>query len=94
MKAILEFKLPEDEMEYNRAVKATDAFLALWAVAQDIFRPARKHGYPNNPRLNELLDSEKDSKVAKAVSEAIGLLETQFYIIVNDHGVNPSDNLE
>ncbi len=93
MKAILEFNLPEDRSDHIRATKATDAFIALWDIAQEIFRPARKHGYSDN-RLRELMDYEKDPKTAEAVTEAISLLEQKFYEIVNERGVNPSDNLE
>lgn len=90
MKATLIFDLPEDQMEHKRAVKSTDAFLALWEIANEVFRPARKHGYgngKNSERLNQLLQNEQ-------VAEAIGLLEEEFYEIVNEKEVNPSENLE
>lgn len=46
-KAILEFNLPEEEAEFQMAVNAASLQSALWDVAQDVFRPARKHGYPS-----------------------------------------------
>lgn len=80
MKATLTFTLPEDADDHIKAVKAPDAFLALWRIQQEIFRPARKHGY-NDAQLNKLLEIE-------AVGEAIGLLEGMYREIIDDLGLN------
>lgn len=34
MKAILKYKIPEEESEFKHAVKGRDAFLSLWDFAQ------------------------------------------------------------
>lgn len=48
MKAILEFNLPEEQGEFDLATKAGNMHSALWDIAQEVFRPARKHGYSSN----------------------------------------------
>lgn len=82
MKAILEFDLSDaDERDAHlRAIKAPDAYAALWDIAQEVFRPARKHGY-SDPDLNKLLKSDD-------VEEAISLLEKRFYQILEDKGID------
>lgn len=87
-KAILEFDLSDhhEKQEHRRAVNNLDAYLSLWDIAQEIFRPHRKHGYPNS-ELQKLLDSNE------AVGEAIGILETQFYEILKHYGVNLDEDI-
>lgn len=87
MKAILEFNLPEDRFEHTRAVKGTDAYIVLWEVSQQIFRPARKHGYLSDPKLNQLLGGDHGD----AVEEAIGLLEDKFHELLRDRGISLED---
>jgi hypothetical protein len=79
MKAILEFTLPEEREEFETAVKAPALQAALWDVAQEVFRPARKHGYVDS-RLQKMME-EKDGE------ELIGELETLFFEILRRHGV-------
>ena len=80
MKAILTFNLPEDQREFDRAVKGDDAHIALYDIGQQVFRPARKHGYPEQ-ELQKLLEQP-------GVIEAIEYLEAKFYGIINDHMLN------
>lgn len=80
-KAILEFHLPEEENEFQAAIQGQDCRMALWDIAQEIFRPARKHGY-SDQRIQELIDKNE-----KAV-ELIGLLETRFYVMLEERGIN------
>lgn len=84
MKAILEFNL-EDQYERNahmRAVKSTQAYGALWDIANEIFRSARKHGYKNEAISNLV------KKLGPDADELIGLLEKEFYGILEDHEVS------
>jgi len=97
MKAILEFNLDEreDSMNHKRAIKATDAFIALQAIADQIFRPARKHGY-GDKRLNELIETSReiiggDGCETHLGSEIISVLEDRFYKILKDLDVNLDD---
>lgn len=78
MKAILEFDLndPDDRQSHLEAIRAKATLSFLWEVEQQIFRPARKHGYPDGPigrRLNELLNTND------ATHEIIGLLEDYYW---------------
>jgi len=45
MKAILEFDLPEDLIEYTKVNKAQDYFLALWDIGEQL-RSWDKYGHP------------------------------------------------
>jgi len=93
MKAVLEFNLdePEDQQAHKRAVKATDAYLALWATGQEIFRPHRKHGYDDS-RINAYL-GDGEGKEAEAVFEVISLLEERFYEILTKYGINLDEDI-
>lgn len=90
MKATLTFELPEEEGEFKQAVAASDIHAALWDVANDVFRPARKHGYPDN-RLQKLLQAIDAADLGlenkDAGTELIHLLEAKFFEILSDRGV-------
>ena len=82
-KGILEFDRqdPDSERSFQRAVNAENAYLALWEISQEIFRPARKHGY-DNAELQELLNS--DGKVEASIS----ILEDRFYEILRERKID------
>ena len=44
MKAILEFNIPEDEVEYNIANKAKDLALVVWEFHQHMRSQIKYHG--------------------------------------------------
>lgn len=97
MKAILEFDLdqPGDRQAHVRAIKATDAYLVLWDIANEIFRPARKHGYPDR-QLEELIEKsgeyeDKEYGSLNIAAEVISRLETKFYEIMESRGVSLED---
>jgi hypothetical protein len=81
VKAILEFNLPEDQEEYDKCTKASNMSLALWHTAQDVFRPARKHGY-NDVAIQLLLEKLGDDGY-----ELVSLLEQKFWDICNAQGI-------
>jgi hypothetical protein len=45
MKATLTFNLPDEEREFKDAVNGGNMSIAIFNIQQEIFRPARKHGY-------------------------------------------------
>lgn len=102
-KATLTFNLPEESSEFQTAVKAGSMASALWEIKQDLFRPARKHGYMDGEiqelmlKLDELARKDADPTgdnmhvEYKGASDLIGLLETMFYRILNDHEVAEID---
>jgi hypothetical protein len=81
MKAILEFNLPEDREEYDIMLKGNDYLSCLYDISMEVFRPARKHGYPDK-RIQELLEKNEDAY------ELIGLLEEKFADILTQHEVD------
>lgn len=81
MKATLVYTLPEEQEEYKTAMKGGDYKLAVWDIRQELFRPYRKHGYPNET-LQKLLDANP------CISEFMGELEKQLYTILEEHGAN------
>lgn len=87
-KGILEFNLdePADKLAFKRANNSTDAYLVLFAIANDLFRPARKHGY-NSPSIPEMDIQNWDDKTYAVVSE----LESMFYQILERYGVDLND---
>lgn len=66
MKATLSFNLPEEQEEFETAVKAFDYKIALEEVWEKVFRPAFKHGYAQ-PELAEL--SERDYVVIEKLAD-------------------------
>ena len=82
MKATLTFNLPDDEESFNYAVKGAEAHFALSDVRDEIFRPARKHGY-GDLQINALMDKLGDDAVT-----LIGHLEDRFGAILFDHNID------
>lgn len=75
--ATLQFNLDDEyaAKEYLKCVHADHLVQLLEQVQQDIFRPARKHGYTSSKhssQLNRLLEIPE-------VAEAIELLEELYY---------------
>lgn len=82
MKTYLSFNnnSQDDREKLKEMLQAANMRRALWEIKEEIFRPARKHGYAYNSELNGLL--EKDGVV-----KAIGLLEKRFYEILKEEEV-------
>jgi hypothetical protein len=87
VKAILKFDLPEEQEEYNRAIKGSDAYSVLWDIAQEIFRPHRKHGYPNQELENLIQRSEELEDGELLGNRIISILEDMFYEMINDRNI-------
>jgi hypothetical protein len=82
MKATLTFTLPEETDDFDWARKGFDAFSALNDVRNEIFRPARKHGYSDR-EINALMDKLGDDAV-----QLIHELECRFNAILFDHKID------
>lgn len=82
MKTYLSFNMnsEEDREKLKTMMQAEAMRAALWEISQEVFRPARKHGYADNPELNNLCEQD-------GVIEAIGLLEERFYEILREREV-------
>lgn len=70
----------DDKRESLRVLKANEAFNALFEIQQQVFRPARKHGYPQ-AQHHPLLDVEKWSD---ETYEVVGKLEELYLEVVGD----------
>lgn len=81
MKAILEFSLPEEQNEFDLANKASKMYSALFDIRNQVFRPARKHGY-SHTELQDL--SEKEI-------ELISTLEQMFNDVLVGNGLGELD---
>lgn len=54
-KCTLEYNLPEDQEDLDCALNGGNYKHALWEVSQEVFRPARKHGY-SDARIQSLIE--------------------------------------
>jgi len=97
MKVTLQFNLPEEEQDFLLATKAGAMSAALWEIGQEIFRPARKHGYSDTQiqelitKLDGLVEKPQEFTLdgpARDATDLIGLLEQRFYQILQDHEVS------
>jgi hypothetical protein len=84
-----------DESAAKRAMLADAAFSTLWTIGQEIFRPARKHGY-SCQKLQKLIEESGDVKdetygELNRGTEIISLLEEKFYSILEENGINLGD---
>lgn len=79
---ILKFKIEnsDDEAEAVRALRAEKVFNCLWQISQEIFRPARKHGY-SDPQIQAALEGSNGAHL-------VGLLEDRFYEILREHDID------
>lgn len=85
MKAILEFNLSpgsEDADEFKLAIQASRMAAALGDILQELFRPARKHGY------SDLNLADMVAQHPEYSSELINMLEERFHKILQDRGVD------
>lgn len=77
--ATLRFKLPEEREEFDTAVRAGAMATAIWETGQEVFRPARKHGY-SDPTIAALLE-----KCGDFGTELVSALEQKFYEILREN---------
>ena len=101
MKGILEFNLPQEQEEFDAAAGAGKLSAALFDVRQQVFRPARKHGYSRADiqqlveKLDELViqhasvvDWPRDEYQSfKDGTYLISLLEGLFNQVLEENGV-------
>ena len=84
---VFEIDSGEDESELKDILNAHNAFMALSEIKEEIFRPARKHGY-SDPRMRALTaDDHPDPKVASSCIELVSLLEKKFHEILYERNI-------
>lgn len=93
----LKYNLPEEQEEFDTAMNARKNASLLWDVEQEIFRPARKHGY-NNPilseaiqRIDELVERHAGDEwprdkhgLKRDATDIVSQLETLYYEMKNE----------
>lgn len=96
MKGILEYDLNDfdEKLAHKRACNADSAYIALHEIANLIFRPNRKHGY--SKEIEELFEKCEEIKTddgydTNAGTEIIDKLESMFYSILQDNGIDLDD---
>lgn len=94
MKVTLEFNLPEEQDDAERALNMSGVYCALFDVGQQVFRPARKHGYPED-HISKLLEAADKTTITTedgfetgAGTQLVRLLEKKFYQILNEYKVD------
>ena len=78
-KIILTMTDEDNDSDMLRYLNGPKYAIALWEISQEIFRPARKHGYSDR-QVNEYLDGN-DTYLA------IGRLEEMFFEILAKHNL-------
>ena len=90
-KGKLEFDLDdlEDRKAFIRASKADDLSRVLYEIGQQVFRPARKHGYQDNS-INDIINKFNDvpQDEENTATALIGMLEEKFYEIIKEYDVS------
>jgi hypothetical protein len=81
MKAILKFNLPEEQEEFTAAIEGANYIACLRDISNQVFRPARKHGYTDG-RIEAIL---RDNEIGY---ELIELLEEKFTDILAENYVH------
>ncbi len=76
----------EDEAAARRLLMADKAYRALFEIGQEVFRPARKHGY-SEPKIHEALEACREGNG----EELVGKLEDKFYEILREHNIDLDD---
>lgn len=94
----LKYNLPDEQEEYETCMRSSKNAQLVWELEQQIWRPARKHGYPD-PHISKLLgcldtlvekyaqlDPEwpTDEYGHKNATDLIGLLERAYYELKNE----------
>ena len=77
MKAILEFNLPEDNLEYLQAVKARDMANALWQITHNLKKQCIREAENNN-----------ESVECQYITDGIDLVYEKIYQILDDNNIN------
>jgi hypothetical protein len=85
----IKFNLPEEREEHDYAMNGATYHCCLWEIANEVFRPARKHGY-DDQRINDLITKLDNlaGEDAEGATELISLLEQRFYDILNSSNVS------
>jgi hypothetical protein len=88
MRITIETTDGDDEAKLRRMFNADNAYRALSEIREEVFRPHRKHGYPDSG-VQELLN--KADEADGTGSKLISALEDRFFEILRECGVDLND---
>ncbi len=98
----IKFRMPDDREDFQSAIKGSAAIAALETIDNDVFRPARKHGYHGKlqavvQNIDELVNKlqlppewpvdEFGCKIG--ATGLIALLEENFRNILKEFDIDP-----
>lgn len=100
-KVTIQFKVEdaEDEQQVRRCMNASAVYGAIHEIGQEVFRPARKHGYSDRSIQNlickldklanedEGIPADAENPDVKNATDLIRMLEEKFYQILREHEV-------
>lgn len=72
----------DERQSVMRMLKSHDAFMAIDDIGNDLFRPARKHGYPDR-KIQGCLEACGENGF-----ELVSLLEDKFYEILEEREIS------
>lgn len=75
----------DDEVVARRVLSADRAYRALFEIGQEVFRPARKHGYADD-KIRAALAACGD-----AGEDLVAELERRFYEILSENHIDTDD---
>lgn len=79
MKAILEFNLPKDNIEYLQSVKANDMAIALWQISYNLKKQCIWEAENNNEGLN----------IEQAyILDGVEIVFNKIYEILDEYNIN------
>lgn len=96
-KIVIEFNIEDvnDEQAAKRAMTADAVYNALFDIVNEVFRPARKHGYSDH-KLSKLIPvnselNDEQIKILEEKIELVGELERKFYEILERKNISMDD---
>jgi len=91
VKGQLKFDLEDfyDRKKLNRCLDVDKVYCSLDEIGNEVFRPARKHGY-HEKKINDLFNKINEL-CDDGATELISLLEQKFYLILKENKVDMDD---
>ena len=83
MKAILEFNLPEDNLEYLQAVKANDMANALWQITNNLKKQCIRKAEDNNQKFDGF-----------DITDGVDIVFEKIYEILESYNINTDELIE
>ena len=90
MKITIETSEPEDERTLKLMFNAKNMAMAFWDISNELWRPARKHGY-SDQNISKFFSQDLPEKELNERIELVAALEEKYRGILHDYGVYLED---